>query len=559
MPGWIRLIVALACAVIASCGAKLPREVSVHQPVASGVDAALREIVLTNLADGSPVSLGAYMESQNLQWLVLTFGSKGCGICMEKARYFESNLVSDYNILGDAAKNQIQLIGVTTDPASDRPSLLALAQEITHLKWSDPGHDVMMRYFQPEGMRFSVPLTVMLSRQGVLWKITSKEQATPAEIIQKIAATIGSNSRPDLPPETEQPPVVFKQPLLAREVPERFMGASVTSCSSSGVVAIGERLPPATNGLRGVLLHRGACAGNTVCENSTAELNAWVSDCQSRGDKSCAWIDIADAPTACSGAGGFSGGAEFYEIFADHFTWSYAPIEESNGGSRLPDIKGPLVLIVDESGKLVFSHQGGLNGELTARMNADRLTERAIGPDFKIASDLRPDGSGAGAKPAGFSDLRKVAKYTMVMFWNTWCSSCTDEILEWHEDQESAFHQCKKHPGICQVVALETKRSESGLDPEAYLSGLIQGNDDFDGWLSLGWSMPLAVDGIPAGDGAAPKGWSQGWLPARFGTSEPMTVLYDREGKVVGKWRSLPGEHGPRETIKEIIKMEVGS
>jgi hypothetical protein len=35
-----------------------------------------------------------------------------------------------------------------------------------------------------------------------------------------------------------------------------------------------------------------------------------------------------------------------------------------------------------------------------------------------------------------------------------------------------------------------------------------------------------------------------------------MTVLFDREGKIVEKWRSLPGEHGPRDALNYLLKLE---
>jgi hypothetical protein len=142
----------------------------------------------------------------------------------------------------------------------------------------------------------------------------------------------------------------------------------------------------------------------------------------------------------------------------------------------------------------------------------------------------------------------------MMMFWNTWCSSCTEELQEWHLEESSGYGFCRAHPEFCQVVALETGRAESGVASREYLAGLIRGNDDFDGWVSRGWSMPLAVEAEPYADGRAPMGWYAGWVRARFGSSEPRTVLYDREGKVVGVWRSLPGEHGPRDMLKKLYE-----
>jgi thiol-disulfide isomerase/thioredoxin len=251
----------------------------------------------------------------------------------------------------------------------------------------------------------------------------------------------------------------------------------------------------------------------------------------------------------------FAGGQELFDVFADHFSWSYAPIREGQGTLKLPVVKGPLTLIFDEAGKLVFSAEGAIGDTLSKRMQNDRLASRAKGPDHPLfGDDFRKTNQVPTGAPVTFSNLRTRARYTVVMFWNTWCSSCVEELYEWHKEQDSAYKFCAKQPDFCQVLALETGRAESGQSPKDYFAGLVNGNDDFDGWLKRRWTMPLAVEDIPLADGRAPMGWFAGWIKARFGSSDPRVVIYDKEGKVVGHWRSLPGEHGPRDTLKSIFE-----
>jgi len=541
----------------ASCGAKLPREVSVHKPIAIETPLDLNAIEFVRLEDQSRVNLAQYMQSRQLKWLVLTFGSKGCGICMEKARYLQANLVgNEYNLLGPAAKDSLELVGVSTDPASSRQELLSLVQEqgLSHLTLSDPGHEIMMRYFQPAGRQFSVPLTVMLSNAGIVWRVTSSDSVSAEGLIEKIAATLGVDANPPAPTTPESPGGEISRGLLARDVPNRFDQVTVQNCASRSTQQLSEILPKDGNDFRAVLVHKGNCSGDSVCSDALNGLLAWQSACKERWGVSCVSAELVTELAVCGNeASLYFGGQDFYQTFGDHFNWGYEPVDVSPGKVSLPEVKGPLTLVFDGNGRLVFSKEGALGGELSAKMDGDGLKSLSVGPDFPMYVDHRP-AKAAGAE--GFSTLRQGSKFTMVMFWNTWCSSCSEEIEEWHRDPDSAYNFCKEKSDFCQVVALETGRAESGLAPSDYLSGLILGNDDFDGWKAKNWTMPLAVEDFPRPDGQASKGWYSGWFRAKFGASEPRTVLYDQEGKVVASWKSLPGEHGPRDAMKKLFEIE---
>ena len=541
----------------ASCGAKLPREVSVHKPIAIETPLDLTAIEFVRLEDQSKVNLAQYMQSRQLKWLVLTFGSKGCGVCMEKARYLQANLVgNDYNLLGPTAKNALELVGVSTDPASSRQEVLSLVQEqgLSHLALSDPGHDIMMRYFQPAGRQFSVPLTVMLSNAGIVWRVTSSDGVSAESLIEKIAATIGVDANLPAPTTPESPGGEISRGLLARDVPNRFDQVTVQNCASRSAQPLSEILPKDGHDFRALLVHKETCSGDAVCSDARKGLLAWQSACKERWGVSCVSAELVTEQAACANDPSlFFGGQDFYETFADHFNWGYEPVDVSPGKVKLPDVKGPLTLVFDGNGRLVFSKEGAFGDELSAKMDGDGLKSLTVGPDFPLYVDNRPAKTAAAE---GFSTLRHQSKFTMVMFWNTWCSSCSEEIEEWHRDPDSAYNFCKEKSDFCQVVALETGRAESGQSPSDYLSGLIQGNDDFDGWKAKNWTMSLAVEDLPLSNGQAAKGWYSGWFRAKFGASEPRTVLYDQEGKVVASWKSLPGEHGPRDAIKKLFEVE---
>ena len=560
-----RLSLVLFCVGLTgvSCAAKLPKEVTIKRPLAEAKPFNADAVILKHLANQSELSLGQYMRDRQLKYLVLTFGSQGCAVCMQKARYLQSNLVNqDYSLLGTAAKNVVELVGVVTDPAEARDDVLSLvdSEGLSHMSLWDPGHTVMMEYFQPESRNFSVPLTVMVSQKEILWRVPSWEPVSGPEIVQKIAATLGVDANPP-PVDPENPQDTVNRPLLAKEQQNRLDDVKISRCSDRTVVSLGERLPVQEKGFRAVLLSRKACSGDPVCEDAKSALERWRSDCEASWGKQCQVQQLVTDSAYCSDEPNlYSGGQEFFSVFSDYFNWTYTPIQSAPGRYSLPEVLGPLTFVFDQEGKLVFAREGVIGDALHVRMQADQLTSRDIGPAFPVWIDETPKLKSAPPETKGvaanFSSLRAKTKYTLVMFWNTWCGSCMEELEDWHTRSDSAYNFCKERPEFCRVTALETGRSESGLSPTEYLQGLLNGNDDFDGWLKKGWTMPLAVEDIAPENGGATMGWYDGWFRARFGTKEPRNVLYDQEGKVVGAWLGLPGEHGPERALQSLYKSE---
>lgn len=547
-----------SCALLAAaCAAKLPQEVSKNRPIAIESPLNLDEIQFTKLADGSPVVVGPYMREHNLKWLVLSFGSQSCGACMQKARYFQANLVNNYDVLGEAANGTIELHGVMTDPSSSREEVLALVQDerLTHLSWADAGDDkVMMKYFQPAGLNFSVPLTVMLSRDGIVWRVSSKDKLSAPEILKKIADTIGTAGTA-VPPEILPPPgpIPTSRALLSREVPERLSDVAIRSCLDRRQTTLGAELPVVKGGLRAVVVHKENCGESSACVEAKSKLKAWAEACSNLAGRSCEVKDLVIGGTMCADEEAFAGGQEFFDVFADHFTWAYSPKSAGPGRWELPEIKGPLTFVFDEAGRLVFSREGMLGEALSQRMASDGLQNLAEGPDFPLHWNEAPAQSSSFNADINFSTLRRRAKYTLMMFWNRDCGSCIEELQEWHREQDSALKFCSTRSAFCQVVAVETERGESEVSPNIHLDDLIKGDASFDGWNRLNWTMSLSVERDQLPDGRAPMGWFKGWVRAKYASSEPRIVLYDREGKVVSHWRSLPGEYGPRDTIKALF------
>jgi hypothetical protein len=551
-----------------SCGSRINPVVKLNRPIAGEEFVDLDAIQLLKLQDGTSVNIGQYMRDQKLPWLVLSFGSQGCGICMEKARYLQTNLINtEYASLGllPEPQNKVEVIGVFTDPISSRDELLGLVSgtelPLTIMSWMDPSHNVMMKYFQAAGRSFSVPLTVMLSPRGILWRVNSNDKISAEDLIKKIANTIASDAHPTppTPPPSPPTPPPVQISLLGSEVPERLNGSVVTSCGDRSQSLLGSVMPPVAGGLRAVLVHKDACLSNAACVEAREALMAWQTECGLTRGVVCSFKEVAvDAGQCLKDPNLLTGGLEFYETFADHFNWGYTRENDGPGRYKLPEVRGPLTLIFDGAGRLVFSKEGVIGQSLSQRMIHDQLQDRAEGPDFSVAWNQFPIKYPSANNLATFSKVRSQSKYTLVMFMNMMCSSCLEEIGDWHAEQDSPYHLCLANPSFCQVTAIETM--PDGALPLVHLSNVILNPDSMYefGWVSKGWSMPVSVEGDQLTNGQAPNGWFNGWFKAKFGSSEPRVVLFDREGKVVSSWKSLPSEHGARDTMQKLFNEERG-
>ena len=536
--------VILSSTVLAHCGARLPQEVSINRPIASEQSLDLDKISFTEMKSGSPVTLGSYMRGHGLTHMLLTFGSTGCAVCMEKTRYLQQNLVGHYNLLSADADQHFELKGINVDPASKRADVLRLVEEesLDHLAWADPRGDVMMAFFQPTGLSLSVPLTVLINNRGVMWRITSKEHVTPDQIMRRVASSLGSDGTslpPPPPPKPEpQPLPVPDLTLLGQERPDRLAGVKMDACGRGSSV-LSEVM--AGKKFRIVIASHDDCSDQTVCGSVQRVVQRFLPTCNAETG-GCGLVVLAGQVQTCDDVH-WRGGGEFFQTFRDHFNWHYAPVQ-INHKWVLPDVAGPLTMVFDAAGKLVLSHEGALTpDELAQRWQIDHWTARAAGPNWALAI---PTGT------TSFSQVRATSRYTLTVFWSTICTGCVEEISAWHASDQ-VLSWCRARPDFCQVQSVETGYPDSGLpsDVASYLQGLLHGSPDFDGFDKLGWNIPLAVDMISPTGADADHRWFDGWVRTLYGP-DPRSILYDREGKIVGSWIAKLGETGPFDMLKKL-------
>lgn len=545
-PGLIALGLGLGCAQ------KLPTEVTRNRPSAAGELLDVNAIYLTDFRSGESVNLGSYMRTRQLNYMLLTFGSRSCVACMEKTEYLEANLVENKQMLGAAAKN-FEVKGINVDPANSRQALIDLVDErhLTHLAWSDPQRTAMMTYFQPPGTDFGVPLTVMIKDDRMLWRISSKDHITPEELIKKVSQTLGEDATAVKPPGSVSRPPLTVSPLgiLADERADRLNALRIKSCAETEPTTAEVVLGQAS--LKFILVDRGACAAGSVCDLNRQAVRSLIAN---HADVSIGEVAVAEKANpegqSCD-ASVYSGGAEVFQEFADHFSWTYTAVKNAAGKKVIPPVAGPLTMAFDSNGILVFSKEGAVSAEeLQARFSADGFTQRAKGPAFALQS---------AQGVSDFSTWRQNAKWSVVIFWDTLCASCEEELTQWHRPG-NLLSYCNDNPSFCQVMALDRAvfwdNNPSSLP--AYIDGVLHGSPDYDGFEAKGWNIPLYVDPFPNQGDDIKRRWFEGWVSARLDDMN-RSVLYDREGKVRGTWLAAPGDKGALEMLKAMNKQQEGT
>ena len=542
-------VLSIAAILVATCGARLPQEVTLNRPTGESLPIDLTKVNFTELASGNQVNAADYMDSHNLSSMVLTFSSQSCTTCMEKAHYLETNLVGHPQLLGPNA-SQFELHGVNTDVASARPTVIQnmKLQNLTHINWADTtgAESMMMTYFQPSGKPYGVPLTVMVSRHAILWTIASDEHIELPDLLKKIAATLGQNI------EVKPTPVPSKKPAveisaLAEEKPGRLAGLPAQACGAPAATTAQDVLADAD--LKFLVVDKDNCAAGSTCDLDRLAVTDFLSTCQG---KVCQVMTLAQALKAGDAAcanGVLAGGDKIFSTFKDHFNWNYAL--EFDPGLHLAPVKGPLVMAFDSQGKLVFSKEGAVTKQdLVARWNSDQFANRAEGPAYKIYTTK-------GAR--NFSEWRHQAKYSVVQLWGFGCSGCEEELTTWHKPNH-LVDWCAARPEFCQLVSVEDSYpadDSPGSVPNYFTSTFIPAVKA----KSAVWKPDLmAMDMTPPNADAAHR-WFSGWAWGTFGDDQIFgtsgrAVLYDREGKMVDSWVSKADEAGnpPGTEVFEALK-----
>jgi hypothetical protein len=575
------LCAALGVFFFSNCASRLPRERHVHPPsfdgdsVSAKVD--LDGVMFKDLKTRQLVSLGEFMREASVDSLLLSFGSKSCAACNRKAQSITNDIIGKHPIYLTDSGRKFMIVGVNTDPSPER--LGAYLADFPFITLSDPGGEVMVSRFAPPGSRFRVPLTVMIHRGQIAWRVLPDDHTSVSEMMRQVAMTLGidgvgaaTETRPSGGEDTQRPGAgdiavpSYGSPLLGSRHPGRLDGQELWGCNGEKT-NLSRLLAPGD--WRFVQIVKGNCQG--ACLANLGALKDLTLDCQRLGLAACRGVTLeaghgsnSVSREGCTAAGStniFKGGDDFFQVFASHFDWHY-PRDLDPGG--LPyltrGVQGPIVLGFAKDGTLIFSREGAVRAEeLLEAVRQRDPSQHARGPDFRLFSHEK----GAFA----FADWRLAASYTVVMGWSTICTSCEAQLKHWSEPGQLVDF-CSSHGGFCQVGAVENTFPGNASALEEYFRRLLHGIYDdagritYDGFERLGIRVPLLLD--PVADGPGPFDYlnrlHDGYMLAasRDVPAEHMndfrTFIYDREGKIVGKFYGEVLESGKDDPVLTRLK-----
>ena len=523
-----------------SCASRLPKDKKINRPEGGVLNVDLGLVNFLDIESGETINLKSYMEDNRLDSMLLTFGSRGCTACNKKGLVLRDSIVGQHPLYQTEEGKRFQVVGINTDPDPlVRVRQFVLAYQFqSFMKWNDSKGQAMIEYFMPAGRVFGVPLTVMITRQGIKWAITNDEGLSIEDIMAKVEETlkIGDGRprpRPTPSPTPTTPPIVLP-PLteLDMEAPGRLRSVKVTTCEGeekdlSQVLSLRDYY---------VIQAEGVACGE-ACQSNRAQMAALKATCSSSDDGSgCGVISLTEGAldaSACSGGLIAAGGKELFTSFYNHFSWDNAVFEtyDPEWLMRLAPVSGPLTFIFGKDGKLVYSKEGRLeDSELAAAVGSSDFSKRARGPDFEFYS------KSSGAFRLG--DLRQKAKYTVVNAYGSSCSSCIEEMKFWSRPGELKEF-CASRPEDCQIQLVV---SDTPDGPQTFDRFLDEATDILTSYGIA--ALPLALDptGLDSDDGYLQRFFS-GYLQAEYFSAlgidkagDPRSVIYDQEGRIVGMY-----------------------
>jgi hypothetical protein len=534
----LKLLLSFGLAALFSrCGATLPREISVNGNPAKGEGIDFEKLFFVSLETGERIQFSTYMESQKLEFVLLNFGSKDCQACLDKAEYLETNLVKSEAFLDQPGFKNFALIGVAVDGERHRAAVQLRTSELSHFKWMDPNAKQMMASFQPAGMPLSVPLSVMISRKnGVLWKIPSNVKTSAADLLRRVASTLGENIQGELPPDpagSTAPGPTFDERLLklAKETPERLDDIVVQplrgwTLTDTRLTELTLKDVFGTSKFKMVQVGFDDCETGSICDRNRTLMEEFRQSAMADFQEATLINPSAKRKDNSASSNVFLNSDEFVQVFPDHFEWQ-RPWTPENISPR-----GPWLMIFDDIGRIVFSHQGRLEeSQLSDSWQTTQWKSRAEGPKHQLYGK---DGF------TDFSVLRQNSKWTVVLFYGRSCGACKDELKHWHEENQ-LIDMCRARPEFCQVLALE-----NGEDWDQERSSVPDYYQEIFADFNLNqWNLDLILD--PNAYGVSDR-WFEEWATPRFGPGY-RSVMFDREGKAWASWPSAPGETGPKEFL----------
>jgi len=567
------LVVASLGHLVLSCASNEPRVK--RERTFGGIPLDVSLLSYKDLATGSDINLKDYMERNELKAVLLMFGAAGCVKCTEKSKDLSSHYLKSHSLFLSPDHKGFELIGVTTDKGSGLKLFESRWRDLEQrkawgydfIRWIDPEGDTIKKYFLDAGEQFQVPFTILLSREGIMYRVAAHESRSVGAILDDVEAIISGQkvdprveptteptAEPTVEPSTEPTGEPTSEPIapmsgldrFKQMIPSRFAKLEVTDCAGQKAT-----LQDQVQDVDVALLHLqpSNCTGAS-CAANLAQMNQLESYCRAGASqlalqRRCTVVTVEsqrNAPNAETCAKSvshrvFSVSDDVFAAFSSHFDWTLEPALNPQTGvpGALPVFDKSMLFGFYPSGKMVLSYSGDLQAAaVQAELSSESLSVAPTGPDFQVYGDL-VTGSLGGEQ--SFSEIHSKSAYTVVAGFDVGCGSCVEELQHWSlSGSKHLLDFCRSSQGFCSVVALETYPAYNMTPAQQY-------EEVKTSLASLNIRVPLVVDRQTFATDFSR--FFEAYLAPRHQDWQglPGSVIYDREGKIVASFRST----GPKE------------
>ena len=547
------ILLSLSCLSL-TCASEVPRLISKKQFPGHALDTSALNFV--DLETEQTVVLKDYMKRNDLDSMLMIYGSAGCVKCSEKSRELSHEYRSSHSLFLSPSFEKFALMGITTDQGSSiklfrsRWDDAVQKQEwgYDYIYWNDPGGDTVKNYFLEPDEPFQVPFAVLIHRDRIVWRLTASEKLSVKEMLDQVQSVLKGEQvepphpeepppepRPPQPPLPENPesPVSTLSPWMM-ESAERFDDFPSINCQGQQ-----EKINLSETEVRLVYYRPPDCHGE--CQADLLQLEALQSMCNTQTDMNSGILSLCGLSVVSSESWRQNSECiqkryqDLYSqlsistVYRSLFDYDEDPLLDSMGlPTREQSFEHSVLLGFDRGGKLIMAHRGALDKDrLYAELRSSALSERPKSANFKILGD---DRQGTIVGDLEFSQITGSSDLTIVAGFDVACGSCVEELQHW-SIEGGLFDYCQKSPNICQVFALETYPPFIETPQQLYQEIKTSMRD-------LSIRTPLWVDREKF-NGEFSRFFESYISPLNPDWRRlPGTTIFDREGKIVASFAS---------------------
>lgn len=515
--------------LLAACASRLEKDKADRTEKGEGKAIDISLLHFTDLESGKDVDLKTFMEREGKEYLLMVFGSINCPSCNHKNEFLRDDVIGKHELFTDERGKAFELVGVNTDVQRLWPQVQLFndGKHFNFIRLADPQGKTMVRQLLPEGDAFGIPFTVLMTKRGIAWRYTNKDNVEVDEIMRRVAKDMGLDSTALPPTRTPTaPPVLPPVPgRLQLVTSDRLTGVGIHDCSGSDVGNLHDQFHDVD--VRYVVAAKNAC--DSDCQGTIADLQKVCAGLVN--GRSCEVRAAVGTADHCDTEMMFVGGKEFFDVFPSFFDWSHPrQLSADQLEVSIAPMNDLVVMGFDRAGQIVFAKEGAVNeAAVSERMRESSFGEPERGPDFVFYGQ-------SGERR--FADMRSKAQFTVVNFFDIGCTDCVKDMEDW--SKPGKLYDFCASGNDCQVLAFEDQEDYMERPLPEYFNVILNGDSSTGapGLNDYHVRLPLFLDPIKTDPNNSlsylPRIY-EGYFKGLYGKTNYVggALVWDKEGKLV--------------------------